>query len=240
MLAIGPGLLPNGSRSRLDETGNAPLLERNVDDIEVPRDDRLREDRARLTDDLRTEVAIGEVREREHAHLGRLRDRGGARRRRVERLVRALALLLGERRLVHEQVRVLRDLEDGRRRCRVAGEHDPPARPWRAEHLLGPHLGPAGKLHGLPCLEATEQGPLRDSQRAGGLDVEPSRPGQLDERVPVRGDAVRDPEDEHPIVAAVERVTVPELDELDVIGQLAEDALEAAEELLAGPAARRR
>jgi hypothetical protein len=45
-------------RPALDESGPAPLREADVDDIEVLRNDRLLEERARLANDLRPEVAV--------------------------------------------------------------------------------------------------------------------------------------------------------------------------------------
>jgi hypothetical protein len=114
MLAIGPGLLSRRSGSRLHETGPAPLLEPNVDDIEVPRNHRLGKDLARLPGNLGAEVAVGEVGQREQADLGGLGQRRRAGRRGVERLVRARALLLGEGRLVDEHVGRLGDLQDAR------------------------------------------------------------------------------------------------------------------------------
>ena len=133
----------------------------------------------------------------------------------MERLVRALALLLGERRLVHEDVRLLGHLEDACRRGGVARARrsSGPAEAGRAPARA--HLAAGGQLDGLAGLEPPEERSLGDAQRAGGRDVEAPGPGQLVERVAVGGDAVRDREDEDPVVAAVERVPVPKLVELD-------------------------
>jgi hypothetical protein len=107
-------------------------LEPDVDDIEVLWNHRLREDLPRLACDLGPEVAVGEVRQREHPHLRGPGDGGGSGRGRVQRLVGAVALLLGEGRLVHKDVGVARHLEHGRGRRRVAREDDLPARARRA------------------------------------------------------------------------------------------------------------
>ena len=231
MLAIDPCLLPRGSRCSLDETGAAPLLERNVDDIEIPRDDGLGEELPRLAGDLGAEVAVREVREREQAHPCRLRQRGRAGARRVERLVGARSFLFGERRLVHEEVSLLGHLEGFRRRSGIARDDDLPARPRRAEHLLRPHLAASGEPHGLPGLEEPEERALGHAQRACGLDVEAPGPRELGERVAVGREPVRDPEDENSVVAAIQGVPVAKLAELDRVRQLPEDPLQAAEQI---------
>ena len=98
--------------SSLHELWRPPLLERDDDDIQVPRHDGVGEDGLRLALDLAAEVAVGEMRESEHpdlcvpGHFRRLE------RRRVERLVRALPLLLREGRLVHEQIGAPRRIDD--------------------------------------------------------------------------------------------------------------------------------
>ena len=52
----------------------AALRERDLDRVEVARDDRVREHLARLVADVAREVARGEMREREQPHLGGARD----------------------------------------------------------------------------------------------------------------------------------------------------------------------
>src|ERR687892_249643 len=90
--------------SSLAELRCTPLLERDVDDVEVLGNDSLGEDRTRLPCHLAGEITGREVRQREHAHVGRAGDGGGVERRRVGRLPRSLLLLMAERRLVHEHV----------------------------------------------------------------------------------------------------------------------------------------
>jgi hypothetical protein len=104
-------LFLTAKRPALHEPGPAPLREADIDDIEVLRDDRLGEDRARFAQDLGPEVAIREVGQREQADARGGRKLGRARRCGVERLVGSLALLFRERRLVHEHVGPARSLE---------------------------------------------------------------------------------------------------------------------------------
>src|SRR3954452_13979544 len=79
-------------RPALDEPGPTPLWEADLDDIEVLWNDRVGKGPARLAQDLRTEIPVGKVREGEQSNAGRSRELGGARGRRVQRLVRAPAL----------------------------------------------------------------------------------------------------------------------------------------------------
>ena len=95
-------LLLTAKRPALDEPGPAPLREADVDDIEVLRDDSLRKHGARLAHDLGPEVAVRQMGEREEAYSGRRRKLGRARRGGMQSLVRPLALLDGERRLMDE------------------------------------------------------------------------------------------------------------------------------------------
>ena len=196
----------SAERPALYEARPASLREADVDDIEVPRHDRLGEDRTGLARDLGTEVAVRQVRKRAHAHLGRprqLRDLGGGR---VQRLVGALLLFRGERGLVDKEVGALRRLEDYPRGTRIAGDDHFATGPGRSEHLLGLHLPAVGTRDRLPGLESTEERPLRHAERAGRLDVEATRSIGFHERVPVCVHAVLDLESPDQVVAAVERV----------------------------------
>jgi hypothetical protein len=180
------GLLPPAQRSTLDESRPAPLREADVDDIEVPRHDRLREDRASFARDLGPEVAVGEMGQDQHLHAGRageLRraDCGG-----MEGLVRPFALFRGKGRLVDEHVGVLRRVQHGRGRARVSGEDDPATRSRRAKHLLGGHGIARGQPHRLAALEPSEQRTSGNAQGRRRLHVEAARPGSLGDRVAVR------------------------------------------------------
>jgi putative nucleotidyltransferase with HDIG domain len=218
-------------RPALHEARPAPLREADVDDIEVPRHDRLGEDRASLARDLGTEVPVREVGEREHAHVrraGQLRHLGGGR---VQGFVGALLLLRRERRLVHQQVGALRGLEHDAGRPRVAGDHDLAAGPGRSQHLRGLNLAAVAGRDRFAGLQPPEQRPLRHAERPGGLDVEAAGPLGLGERIAVRVHAVLDLESPDPVVAPVELVAGAELDEVEVVRQLPEDAPQSAEEV---------
>src|SRR5690606_36243920 len=111
----------------------ALLRERDLDDVEVAWHDRVREDRAGLVADLAAAVAGRQVGEREQAHLGLGRQPCRLRRRRMAGLLRAVALLLGERRLVDEQVGLVRRDAELLARRGVARQHDLAARARRAD-----------------------------------------------------------------------------------------------------------
>src|ERR687891_833304 len=231
MPAMALAFLSGRSSPGLDESGAAPLAKPDVDDIEVPGNDRLGEDLARLPRDLGPEVAVGEVREHEHPDAGGTRELGCVHGGGVRGLGRAVALLGGERRLVDEHVRLAGDVEHGPRWSRVAGEDDLAPRPRRPQHLLWRDRGPAGQLDRLAALEPAEVRSLLDAERRGGGHVEPPRARSLDEGVAVRRDPVRDLEDDHAVVAAVEAVPRPQLDELERIRELSEDPPQRAEEV---------
>ena len=57
-------------RPALHEPGPTPLREADVDDIEVLRNDGLREDGARLSEDFGPEIPVRQMRESEHAGSG--------------------------------------------------------------------------------------------------------------------------------------------------------------------------
>jgi hypothetical protein len=173
-------LFVSAQRPALHDPGPTPLREADVDDIEVLRNDRLRENRSRLPNDLGTEVAVRQVREREQTHAGGDRQLGGTGGRGVQGLIRALLFLDREGRLVDEDVRALGGLEDGPGRARVAGERDLPPRPRRAENLLGAHGAAAGKLDGLAALELPEEGAFRDAETLRLVQVETARPCVFD------------------------------------------------------------
>jgi hypothetical protein len=225
------GLLPLTKRPTLDESRPAPFREADVDDIEVPRDDRLREDLAGLADDLGSEVAIGEMRERQHPHAGEPRELGRALRRGMQGVVRSLLLLRREGRLVDEDVGILRCLEHLPRGTRVAREHDLPSGTRRAQDLLWPHRAASGDLDGLSALQASEERPFGDTQCARGLDIEAPGARTLRKGVTVGGHAVLYVEGDDAVIAALDRVAAAQLDQLDRIRQLPEDPAEYREEI---------
>jgi hypothetical protein len=149
----------------------------------------------------------------------------------MQRVVGPLAFLGSERRLVDEHVGLARRLEDFTRRPRIPGEDDLAPGPRRPEHLFGSHRGPARDFDGGACLQSPEERALRNSEPTGCLDVEPSRTRVLDDRVAVRGDAVLYAERDDPVVAAVERVAGPKLDELHRVRELPKYAPQYLEQL---------
>jgi hypothetical protein len=146
--------LSGRSRPGLHESGAAPLGEPDVDDIEVPWDDRVGKDLPRLACDLGAEVAVRQVGERQHADAGRMGQLGRCGARRVGRLGRPLALLRGEGGLVHEHVRVPGHVEDRAGGSRVAGKDDLAPRPRRTEDLLRRNRPPVLQLDRLAVLKA--------------------------------------------------------------------------------------
>ena len=226
-----PGLLLPSESPALDEARSAPFWKADVDDIEVPRDDRLGENLACLPCYLGSEVTIREVRQREHLHTrgaGERRDVGGGG---VERLVGATPFLGGERGLVDEHVGLLCCLEHGSSGPRIACEDDFASGPRRAENLLGTDLAAVGQRDRLALLEPPVEGARRHAERARALDVEAPGTQRLDERIAVRRDAVLDTEGGDPIVGSLEHVSLRELDQLELVGQLPEDAAKGPEQV---------
>jgi putative nucleotidyltransferase with HDIG domain len=225
------GLLVPSKRPALDETRPASLRKADVDDIEVPGYDSLREDRARLARDLGSEVAVRQVSERKHLHAGRagkLSDVDGGR---MQRLVGSLLFLGGERRLVDEEIGFARRLEHDARRPGIAGQHDLSPRTGRSQHLVGPDLPTVRRGDRFAGLEPSEQRALRDPERPRSLHVEAPRPLGLDELVAVGVHTVLDVEDGDPVIAPVESVAGSQLDQLELVCELAENPPKRAEQL---------
>jgi hypothetical protein len=218
-------------RPGLDEPGPTSLREADVDDIEVLRNDRLREDRARLTDDLRPEVSIREMRESEKADTGRSRELRSTRRGGMERLVGPLALLVRERGLVHQEVRASRRLEHRRRRTSVPGDDHLPARARRAENLLWADRGAVGQVDRDAILEAAEKRPLGHAEPPRFLQVEAAGTRHLDERVSIGRDPVLDGKRLDPVVGAVEPFSGLELDQRELVVEPPEDTPQDSEEV---------
>jgi hypothetical protein len=158
------GLLPPAQRPTLDEARTAPFRKADVDDIEVPRHDRLREDGACLADDLGTEVTVREMREDKHLDAGRVRKLGGTERRRVQGLVGPLLLFRCERGLVNEHVGVASSLEHLARGTRVTGERELASVTGRTENHVGATGASFRQGHGPAALEPAEERPHGDAQ----------------------------------------------------------------------------
>jgi hypothetical protein len=132
---------------------------------------------------------------------------------------------------VHENVGVTRRLEYDSRGTRVACEHDLPPRPRWTEDLMGPNRAPIRELDRLAGLQTAKQGSLGNAEACRGLDVEPTGSRALDEGVAVGGDAVLDVKHADGVVAAVQRLARPQLDELELVRELPEHAPESPEEV---------
>jgi hypothetical protein len=209
-------------RAALHEPRSAPLRKADVDDIEVPRHDSLREDRPRLPGQLRSEVTARDVRQDEQPDRREPRDLGGLGGGRMSRLLRSLALFLPERRVVNENIGLVRDLENRPHRASVARDDDAPPEPRRTEHLLRPHGPAAGKLDRLPALKPPVQRARRDTERTRRRDVEPTRTRLLDERIPLCRDVMVRLERDDPVVGARDPVTRPQLLEDERVRELPE------------------
>ena len=104
--------------------------------------------------------------------------------------------------------------------------------PRWTEHLLGSHRGPVRQLDGLAALQASEERPLRDAETLRVLEVEATRARLLDERVPVRRQAVLDRERFDPVVLPRDALARPQLDEGQFVAQPPEDAPQDPEEIV--------
>ena len=197
----------SAERPALNEARPAPLREADVDDIEVPRHNRVGEDGTSLPRDLRTEVAIGEMRQREHADVRgarKLRDLDGGR---VQGLIGPLLFFRSEGRLMHEQVGGLCRFEDYPGGPGVSGQDDLPPRSRRAQDPGGVHLVSVCRPNGLARLEAAEERAFGNPEGSRGLDVEAARPLRLDQGIAVRVHTVLDLEGADAVVTPIELVT---------------------------------
>jgi hypothetical protein len=224
-------LLPAPERAALDETRSAPFRKADVDDIEVAGNNGLGKDGPGLSRDLRSEVAVREVDEGQHLHACGARELGRVDGGRVQRLVRPLPLGSGEGGLVHEHVRFSGGLEHGAGGARISGQRDLPPRPWGPKDVVRGDRPSVREDDRLAGLEAAVQRPLGDPEGMRRLEIEAPRPRRLHERVAVGGNAVLDIEDSERVVAAVEHVARPKLDELEVVRELPEHASQSAEEV---------
>src|SRR5690349_8859743 len=204
----------------------ALLREGHVDRVEVARDDGPLEHRARFVADLAAAVAGRDVREREQPDLGLARDPGRLARGAVAGLERALALLLGERRLVDEQVGAMGGDAHHVARRRVARDDDPPPRPLGPDDLLGPHA-----VDDLAALQAPEVRAERDAELDGELVVEPARACVLDDRVAEGLHPVADVERADLVAVVDDRLARLELDDVERVAEAAVDDPHRAHEL---------
>ena len=96
----------------------------------------------------------------------------------------------------------------------------------------GFHRGSARKLDRLAALQASEERSLRDAETLRLLEVEATRARLLDQRVPVRGQAVLDGERFDPIVLARDALSRLQLDEGQLVAEPPEDAPQNPEEIV--------
>jgi hypothetical protein len=225
------GLLPPTQRPTLDEARTAPLRKADVDDIEVPRHDRLRERDARLAHDLGAEVPIREMCEDEHLDAGFTCQLCSAEGCRVERLVCAVLLLRRERGVVHEDIGVASSFEDLARRARVARQGHLAPMSRRTENLVRLDCASFGQRDGVAVLQPAEEWPLRNTQRAGSLKVEASGTRRFEQCIAVCRDAVFDLERCDTVIPAVDRVAGSKFDELELVRELSEHATKDREEV---------
>ena len=193
-------LLVPAQRPALHEPGPTPLREADIDDIEVLRDDGLREDRARLADDLGPEVAVREVGEREQRTPAAFASSAA---------VVAVACRVSSARSCSSTANVASWTRTSA--SRAASSTEPAARvsparttfrPGRAgpSTCSGLTVVPSGSFADLAALQASEQRALRDAETLRGLEVEAPRARLLDERVAVGRDAVLHGERLDPVV----------------------------------------
>ena len=130
-----------------------------------------------------------------------------------------------------EEIGFARRLEHDARRPRIPGQHD--LAPWagRSQHLVGPDLPTVRRGDRFAGLEPSEEGALGHPEGPRSLHVEAPRPLGLDELVAVRVHTVLDVEDRDPVIAPVESVAGSQLDQLELVCELAEDPPKRAEQL---------
>ncbi len=149
---------------------------------------------------------------------------------RVSGLGRAFGFLVREASIVHEQLRLVRRYAHDLAWRRVARDDDLSAAPGLPHHLLGADLA-VRAAHGLAGLEPAEIGARRHPKTLGDPWVEAPRPLVLDQRVAVGAHSMVHPEAAHLVPVVAERLPVVELDELDVVGEPADDPAEGLEQL---------
>src|SRR6266566_6570784 len=139
-------------------------------------------------------ITRGNVRQHQPPSLRSQRYLSGLARRRMPRLLGPLLLLLPKRRLVNQEISLLRRVDHGRAGPRVAGKHHQPPRALRAHNPLGAHLPPIRQLDRLAPLQLPPQVSFRNARRARFVGVKPPRTLVLLERVPDRSPTVLGPE----------------------------------------------
>ena len=143
---------------------------------------------------------------------------------------RALDLLLGEARVVDEQLRLVRG-DPGHLAGRGVAADDELAPRARLAHHLARVDRAGAALDALAALEALELGARRNPEPLGRLGVEPAGALVLDQRVAVRAHPVLDLERPHLVAVVTHGLRGPELDQLDLVADPPEDPPQGFEEL---------
>src|SRR6266480_3299696 len=122
-------------------------------------------------------ITCRNVRQHQPPSLRSQRYLSGLARRRMPRLLGPLLLLLPKRRLVNQEISLLRRVDHGRAGPRVAGKHHQPPRTLRAHNPLGAHPPPVRQLDRLAPLQLPPQVSFRNARRPRFVRIEP--PGTL-------------------------------------------------------------
>src|SRR5882762_1915172 len=132
--------------------------------------------------------------EHETPSLGAQRHLRRLARRRMPRLLGPLLLLLPKRRLVNQEVRPLRRIDDGSTRPRVSRKHHEPPGTLRADNSVRAHRPPVRQSHRLAPLQLPPQVPFRNTGRPRFVGIKPPGPFVFLERVPNGSAAMLRPE----------------------------------------------
>ena len=170
------------------------------------------------------------MRQREQPDVRLVCGGSGVERGRVERLPRAVLLVFEKGRLVDEHVSVPHRLDHLRRGSRVAGDRDLAAAPGGPEHLLGRHNPVVRERHRVTVLQRAPFGAGGNAERVRRGDVEPARALVLDQRVADGEAAVQHREDLEHVAVPREPIARVQLDQRVLVGELAEDATQIAEQ----------
>src|SRR5262249_31050834 len=143
-----------------------------------------RENFARLALELRhvARVARGNVSEHELADTGGHRDLCGFAGGRMPCLRGAGGFLVGERRLVNEEIGAGRRLHRGLARPRIPRDHELSARPCGSDEIRGIDLAAVVQRDAMTAMESPPQGTFRYAKLARALGIEPAETRGLHQR----------------------------------------------------------
>jgi putative nucleotidyltransferase with HDIG domain len=178
-----------------------------------------------------TEVARGEVRQREKLGARLSSDERGLPRGRMQRLACTVALAGQKGRLVYEHVGAGCCLDDGSRGGGVSREDQLAPVSGRSEHVVRRHHSSVGERYALAALEEPASGTVGDTEAVCGVDIEAARPHSFDERVTHRGHAVLHRKRLQSVPVPLEDGPRLELDGLQRVREPPEDAAKGGQEL---------